>query len=288
VSVLTKTTDSQLKLMAAWKDPPPLPLAWHRRLNAEIPLVRDGKCCAAIVGHQGTGKTFAIGRILESETPSDPDSGSDLLGGGRQPVVLITAASATKPKDGLRLILPALRGWPISVSEDRRLGEAAMVSTIVDEMQSRGVRLLIIDEAQLIETEPLDQVRLIYDECRSRGHAAGILFVGTPRLEDHMSKAGLSGQRVPRPIRAGLVDLEWLVTHAPGLHPLMPQIARDLGADGWKDLLQRINTASGGKMRRLVEVLRFANAVALKQAVLMAEAHIDIGIQVLATDSSRR
>ncbi|TVQ95925.1 MAG: ATP-binding protein [Deltaproteobacteria bacterium] len=287
MSASGNATESQLQLMADWKDPPVIPLSWHRQLNGELELVQQGKCCTAVIGPQGTGKSFALRRAMASAVASASDS-SALWGGDLTSAFYIIAASATHPKDGLRLILPALRGWALTISDDRRMGEAAMVSNIVGQMQLRGVRMLIIDEAQMMDPDPLDQVRLIYDECVSRGHEAGIVFVGTPGLEDRIAATGTLGQRVPRVVRSTLLDFPWVESHSPKLHPLMPQIAEELGTRRWKDLIQRRTTASGGKIRRLVEVLRFANAMALKQKVPMAEVHIDLGVRLLATDSSRQ
>lgn len=277
-----------LDAMAGWDGPPPLSMPWHRFLSVEVGLAREGKCCAALIGQQGVGKTYAVRQVRDAANRTRTELTPDLLGGEPEPVFQMTAATATTAKHGLRQILEGLSRWTMTESDIRRHDPAAMVRRIVDEMEIQSVDLIIIDEAQMLSAEAIDHVRLIYDYSAQIGRRAGIVFVGTPSLGDVLSKASQSGQRVPRPVKAVPFDRGWAEDAVPRMHPLLPGLSETLGKREWSGLLSEMVTVSGGKIRRLVEILRFANQVALQRSEPLTEVHIRAGMRLLATDSAKR
>ena len=136
--------------------------------SAKVAVYLD-LCCAArpvlsaVVGRSGSGKTNAVRQYAASKD------------GEIAYCAMIDAAGDMR--SALRHIAAEIGAW-----SDRTLSALEASGAIEDQLRSRRVSLLVIDESQVLDDAALNCVRCISDRRR-----IGVAFVGDLSLHDRLS-----------------------------------------------------------------------------------------------------
>ena len=167
----------------------------HRELEHQMELCRKGIEDAIVVGPRGVGKTEAVKRFCDrmraGRSATDDRRSVPPAGGG--PVLRSLAghrAQDGSPRPVQGAVRRRRRGWALDSSRP-----PVCRDHIADEVQRRNVRLICIDEAQLIDAANLDLLRQVPDAARSRGHVMGLMLIGNEELRDSLVAIRQMGQR---------------------------------------------------------------------------------------------
>lgn len=169
--------------------------ASHREALAALAYaVNERRGFMTLVGEVGTGKTTLINTLLEQLD--------------RAMVTIQVSHTTVDREELLRIILHQLhaaQGWGVGMGRDPGAGEAARLAELsrielVNEFNSfvtgqfmshRPPPLLIIDEAQNLSVEVLEEVRLLTNLEGPQQKLLQVLLAGQPELEAHLLKPEL-------------------------------------------------------------------------------------------------
>ncbi|AEH45740.1 AAA ATPase [Thermodesulfatator indicus DSM 15286] len=136
-----------------------------------------GEGFLVLTGEPGTGKTLLL-RILLEELPADRE-------------VALILSPTLSPKELLKAILEDLN-IPFSTEESKEQLLRRFKDYLLSLAQEGKTLLLIIDEAQNLPTESLEELRLLSNLETDKKKLVQILLVGQPGLADKLNSKELS------------------------------------------------------------------------------------------------
>jgi general secretion pathway protein A len=141
--------------------------AGHREALAQLQYgVEQGKGFIVLTGEVGTGKTTLLQALLQKLDPS---------------TAVAYVYNSTLPFDGL--LEYALEDWGVATRGMSHAQRLFALNEFLIERRRKGLNtVLIIDEAQNLSTETLEQVRLLSNFETPTAKLLQILLVGQPEL----------------------------------------------------------------------------------------------------------
>lgn len=262
-----------MTVMREWVAPPFLTRNWMDETEVFLPGVMAGTHNLLVVGEQGVGKTEFL-RRLDKEL--NQGKGRDLRSvSTAQPCFYMSAAPSRARRTAMDNLLEQLRGGaPLKTTEKGELSISPLTNRILDELAARGKRLVIIDEANLLTPEDVDVLRLVHDRSKERSHPVGLLLSGTPMLSQIVEESGHQGQRFPHAIHVGPLKKREVRQCIAGFHPVLPEIARDLEEEKWRELIDHCWEVTRGNLRRMSVLVTTAHDLALKMGRPMTAEHL--------------
>ena len=269
--------------------PAPAPLSTEQRRNWRMPFTTpstlralefklrtaaNGTTHVALFGDPGVGKTellkvltVQLEQYLQRELPGSP-----------APVVRMYEASrSTGQKGGLLDMYRELLEMDVP-----RLHNGGTASFYIDVIAKfcieENVRLVAIDEAQLIDAVNLDLIRQVADRAKGLGHPMGLCFSGHPSLRQALASAKMLGQRL-----CSVTDLA-PISHADTLkilrsaHPDLELLATHLSDAQWRALGDRLAIKAGGNLRRIATIIGLANEMAVQKHGPITAPILDVAI----------
>ncbi len=209
---------------------------------------REGLIC--ITGEPGTGKTLLCERFLSE------------IDGGYQPVLL------SRPLES-----------PNGITE--------MLDKNIDASTGK-IPIVIIDEAQDLSAEPLDEIKFLWNRSMANGDPLHIVLVGQPELAEAISSNGPLAQRVGANLSLGRLE--------PG--EILPYLTCRLTKANLAGRVRFTNRAAKFIFRKTRGVPRLVNRIAqlaIERATAKGKSQIDAldiyragsGLPVLKAHSSR-
>jgi DNA transposition AAA+ family ATPase len=251
-----------LDLMKTWTGPRFLKRPWYHLATLRMRDALKGGQNVVIVGDPGTGKTMGVKRVIRTlteEMEGVPEN--SVLEPVDSPIIHFSGSQAQGTKTALMDVLHALRGIAMSNSQKRQYSPMGAVSLIIDEMRERGVRLLCIDEAQMMDKRNAELVRQIPDSGDDVGYPVRLCLVGTAGIKGVLSATGQRGQRFPWEIEVRPLSKKELQESLTGLHPLLLDVQASMSPREWERLLSYLYDRTRGNLRRLASVIQGANSV---------------------------
>lgn len=245
-------------------DIPFLDLKVHAEIDYQVRLAMNGVESSAVIGEKGTGKTEAVRAIcdrIEREELLHP-SGE---GGTRREIFRFLASDATGAKTLLIDLYYAMKGVKLTGAAARSTTPRDLAELLASHCADQHIHLIVVDEAQKVNSHNLDQLREIPDRARVLGHKMGLLLVGNPKLRRTIAASGELGQRFATVITMTTIDRVFINEHLPQLHPELGPLREKLGKEGWAPLDELLERKVNGKLRRLTTIV--ANAAVLSQRV---------------------
>lgn len=149
---------------------------------------------AVITGQIGSGKTTLIQKLL-----SDIDDAIK--------IVRITQSQL----DSLEFLYSVLRGLGVEPKSEKKVPLLDEIRKALDSLRQKGINtLVIVDDAQNLSNQVLEEIRLLSDSEAEHGGSLSIILVGQPELEQRLKQTGLTqlDQRVRLRFRLGPLNKE--------------------------------------------------------------------------------
>ncbi|RSU48331.1 AAA family ATPase [Sphingomonas sp. S-NIH.Pt15_0812] len=234
--------------------------ATHRKAMAYLGYgLAQGEGFIVVTGEVGAGKTTLVGHLLGTIDESRLN-----------PIRIVSTAVA--PEDLLRTVALQLDADPVDLTKAELL---AVIEQGLHAVARSGRRtLLVVDEAQALPLESLEELRML-SNFQAGGYALlQILLLGQPEFRDRLNDgAGLEQ------LRQRIIASHHLEAMEP--HEVASYIAHRLTVVGWtgrpdfsEDSFDALHEASGGIPRRLNQI---ASRVML-HAALTGEEVVDADI----------
>jgi hypothetical protein len=240
-----------------------LQLSIHNELEHQLRLGMQGIEHAVVIGPRGVGKTHSVKWILgELQAEEVERSLADPAYVPRE-VLYYEASRASGTKTVIIDLHEQIFGGGTRAAI-RFHTAASLIDQIVAEVRSRGICLICVDEAQMIEPHNLDLLRQVPDRARALGHPLGLVLVGSEELREKVVAIQQLGQRFSAEIQMPLIDRKTVGPHLTGFHPHLDALKRGLKKSDWSEVEADLFRAARGKFRRLTTVLANANALALR------------------------
>jgi general secretion pathway protein A len=213
------------------------------RLRAAL---ADGEGFLLCTGPAGTGKTLLVHRLLES------------LGTDRRSVFLTNSHFP----DRAALLQACLfdLSLPYQEQSEQEL-RLTLTAHLLDQLTQRGSVVLVIDEAHHLDTDLLEELRLLGNVQAAGRHALQIVLVGLPVLEERLAGPDLAAlsQRLTTRVRLEPLELAEAIDYC--THLL--RLAGPAGVEAVpEEVREAVAGAAAGLPRRLNQILREALRVA--------------------------
>jgi hypothetical protein len=251
---------------APWEEPV-YELPEHARLRYELRGCFEGRSNLIVLGPKGVGKTFIVKKILAEINDARGDALVEAMGAdGSIPTTQVPKAEyymmgeATGRKTAL--VVLARHFLKLETSPLNRKDVNEILDLLADHFTAEGIRLLVVDEFEHMDSNNLDQVRQLIDVTRDREHPFGLCLVGTPEARDDLRKTGEIGQRYTDVVeipKMGTLEVEEAL---PDLHPDLKKLMEDLPAKEWRRLSNSAAIRTNGLLRRLYALVRKADRLA--------------------------
>src|SRR5262249_30495679 len=193
--------------------------------------IDDEEGFAVVTGEAGTGKTLLLHRLLE--TLGEPCR-----------AVFLTNPHWAGRSDLLQAILFDLSLPYLGLGEQEL--RLAVTESCLEHFQDGGKTIIVVDEAQHLSAEHLEELRLLSNLEGKHGKAVQVVLAGLPELAATLDRPGLSAVRQRVAVRAAL-------------EPLSPHQAGDY-------LMHQLRVA-GGRPDRLFSEEAFALLAGAGQGV---------------------
>ena len=145
-----------------------------------------------LTGEPGTGKTLVARKLLE-------DLDEDVR------VVLLTNSHVSRKGDLLQAILFDL-GLPYQGLTEQ-VARLAVTDSCLANYQEGGKTLVVVDEAHLLATDVLEELRLLSNLEGKDGKAVQVLLAALPVIEETLDEPGLAALRQRLTVRSRLEPL---------------------------------------------------------------------------------
>jgi DNA transposition AAA+ family ATPase len=241
---------------------PFLDLKVHAEIDFQMRLAMDGIESSAVIGEKGTGKTEAV-RALSNRIEREEILRPCGEGGAARQIFRFLASDATGAKTLLIDLYYAMTGVKLTGAAARSTTPRDLAELLAAHCAEAPIHLIIVDEAQKVNSHNLDQLREVPDRARERGHCMGILLVGNPQLRRTLAASGELGQRVATVVVMPLVDRDFIREQLPALNADLARLRVELGKKGWAPLEELLERKVDGKIRRLTTIV--ANAEVLSR-----------------------
>ena len=258
-----------------------LRLPVHKVIEHQMRLCMDGVESALVIGPRGAGKTAAVRRLIKDVEAEEVDRLAVNEEYELRRVLYFEASAATGTKTILINVYEQLFGH-FSSSALRFQTAKNLVRQISQQVQTEGIHLICVDEAQMIDPKNLDLLRQIPDAAQANGHPMGLLLVGSEELRDSLSEIKQLGQRFSAEIKMKPLSKKQLEQVLADFHPDLGPLQEKLSKRDWNKLVTELAKIGATKMRRLVTVLKNAHALAAKKGQPIDEKIMYAAIRKLA------
>ena len=277
-----RLTPEEMVELRRWR-PPFLEFPVHKVLEHQFGLCIRGIEDAIVIGPRGTGKTKSVVRACQDVRSTEAERVIEESSYMPREVVYYEACKADGAKTALLDLYREIfhGGSPISA---RSQSPHSLREHIADEAVRRNIRLVCVDEAQLISSENLDMLRQVPDALRARGHMAGLMLVGSEELRDRLRKIKQLGQRFSGEVVFPRADRKTVAPHLTGFHPHLPSLQKSLKAGEWGALEAEIFRAANGSMRRFMRIIENAHELVLRWERRLDAKLVRMAIQKLAAE----
>lgn len=255
-------TEEQVKELQAWSAEF-LQLPVHLELQHQMNLCMQGIEQGFVIGARGAGKTYSVRWLINEIQAAEVERSLSEPGYEPREVLYYEASRATGTKTALIDLYEVIFGY-VSKAASRFHTARSLVEQIAAEMQRRNIALICVDEAQMIDAANLDLLRQVPDVARGMEHSVGLILVGSEELRDSLARIKQLGQRFSGEVRFPRIDRSQIAPLLPAFHPHLGPLKAKLKAKEWNRLENEFFTAVNGNFRRLVTLLRNANALALR------------------------
>jgi type II secretory pathway predicted ATPase ExeA len=264
---------------------PILKLPVHRELEHQMRLGMEGVESTLVLGDLGTSKTESCRRLAEEiEHQELQESFKDSAYVPRR-ILMYESSTADGRKTALVDLCERLAQEELSASARRVHTPTNLVARIAEACRRRAVHLIMIDEAQMISSHNLDQLRQVPDAASRLNHQMGIIYIGTPELRALMVKTQQLGQRVSAEVHFERLTGAQLLALMEGWHPHFKPLAAHLGTKQWKVLVERVEAKSRGSIRRIDRIVRNAHHFALALNRCIDEELLTMAIDKLSDEA---
>jgi type II secretory pathway predicted ATPase ExeA len=227
------------------------PATGHERALARLAGgLADGEGVLLLTGPPGAGKTLLCHRLLEQAAPA---ASAFLVGAARDRAGLLQAVL-------FDLGLP-FEGRP---EQELRL---ALTAKLLETFAAAGPTVLVVDEAQNLGPDLLEELRLLSNLEARGGKAVQIVLSGQPALLDTLRRPALSALRQRLAVRAEAAPL--------GLDEAADYLLHHVRVAGARPEAVLTDEALGALARGCGGVPRLLNQAARQALALAAEAGAD-------------
>ena len=143
-------------------------------------------------------------------------------------------------------------------------------------------RLIVIDEAQLINAQNIDHLRQLNDVAESLNHSLQLVLIGDEGLVPIVAATGQLGERFSHVIKFPSLTPADVAPNLTILHPDLEVLRAGMNAKPWDKLVRDIFRAACGSFRRLTTIIENAHEVARRHGRRIAEGDVRFGIDKLA------
>lgn len=275
-------TPEQAKELREW-NADFLELPVHRTLEHQMQVCMEGIEQAIVIGAPGVGKTYSVRWFIDEIQAAEVER--SLMETGYEPreILYYEASRATGTKTALIDLYEVVFGY-VSKAASRIHTARSLVEQIAIEAQRRNLALICVDEAQMIDPANLDLLRQVPDAARGLEHRLGLLLAGTDELRDSLTAIRQLGQRFSAEVRFPRIDRAQIAPLLAELHPHLGPLKERMKPKEWNRLESELFTAVGGNFRRLVTLLRNANALAVRLSSPVDEKVLRLAISKLASE----
>jgi hypothetical protein len=263
MSKKTVLTATERKELSTW-DPDFLYLPVHGPLQHQMNLCMDGVENAIVIGPRGPGKSYSVKWFKEEIEALEAEEFIQNPDYIPREVLSYQTSTANGTKTALIDLYAKLFGGGMSKAALRFHTAQSLRDQIVDEILRRRISLICIDEAQMISAGNLDLLRQVTDGAADSSHPLGLLLIGNEGLRESLVEIQQLGQRFSAEIRFPPFTQQTVGPHLPGFHPHIARLKDTMGEKEWRRLESDLFAAVRGAFRRLMVILRNANALALR------------------------
>jgi DNA transposition AAA+ family ATPase len=262
--------------------PPFLTLPVHKLLEHQLRLGLRGVESTLMHGPPGVGKTAAVSRYLDGIRRSQM---AEQLATGQLPaeILFYETSKASGPKTVLADIYSLLIRRPISKRSRQDWSPTLYVDQITERVIDDNVRLIIIDEAQMIDAANIDLLRQLPDAAARRGHSLRLFLIGNEGLVRNVRQTGQDGERFTGDVAYPALSPSIVAPHLGSFHPGLGALRDGLEAKAWKALERDLLAAAAGSFRRLTTLIENAHELALARGSAMIERDIRLAIAKIRT-----
>jgi hypothetical protein len=265
---------------ARWQ-PPFLTLPVHAVIRHQIELGLKGTESTLLVGPPGVGKTFSVRTLLKQ---FDRQALTAQLNNQPAPKHFpYETGRAQGTKTALTDLYVRLAGTEVGKRSKQDWTPTDFLEQIVHVAAREKVRLIVIDEAQLINAVNIDHLRQLYDHAAAIGWSLRLFLIGNEELVHNVKQTGQLGERFSNAIRYPSLSPAHVGPHLGGFHHDLPGIQQRLGDKEWTKLLRELFTAAHGSFRRLTTVIENAHELAIRRGTPMTEKDLRLAIDKLVS-----
>lgn len=257
----------------------------HDELEHQLQLGIKGVEHTAVFGDRGVGKSYSIDRFCNRIRNREADAMLDDPTHMPVEVIYYESSPANGPKTGLMDLYQRLFGGDSRVGA-RFQSPTSLRDHIAAEVRRRNVRLICIDEAQMINSDNLDILRQVPDAAlRNEQHVVGMMLIGDENLRDSLVEIRQLGQRFSGQVKFPQISRRELSAHWIGFHPHLTPLKEDLDGTDWRALEGDFFRTVNGSMRRLQRILENANELCLKWNRQLDEFVLRVAVEKIAGEA---
>lgn len=256
-----------------------LQLPVHGLIRHQLELGLKGVESTLLVGPRGAGKSFGVSTMLrefEQKALAAQLEGREV----RQHRFFETGASKGS-KTALMDLYRILSGVETGKRAKQDWTPTQFLNQIVDCAEAERVRLIVIDEAQLINAANIDHLRQLNDIAEKRGSSLRLFLIGNEGLTRTVAETGQLGERFGSVITCPAMSASSVGPHLGGFHHDIPTIQHSLGPKEWAKLEKEMFTAAAGSFRRLATIIENAHEMAIRRGTPMTAEDIRLAIDKL-------
>lgn len=237
----------------------------HALVNYQLRLGLRGVESTLMHGPRGVGKTMAVQHFLERirdeqlKTQIQPQPASTVPAAE---VLFYETSRATGPKTVLTDIYQRLINRPLGKRSKQDWSPTMYIEQITERVIDDRIALIVIDEAQMIDTHNIDLLRQLPDAARRRGHSLRLFLIGNEGLMQNVAATQQTGERFTGQIAFPPLSPSLVAPHLASFHPGIAAMKERLPAKEWRALERELFTAVRGSFRRLCTIIENAHEFA--------------------------
>ena len=241
----------------------------HALVDYQLGLGLRGVESTLMHGPRGVGKTMAVQhfltRIREQQLRAQIQPQAQTQIASRAPaaeVLFYETSRATGPKTVLADIYQRLINRPLGKRSKQDWSPTMYIDQIIERVIDDRIALIVIDEAQMIDTHNIDLLRQLPDAARRRDHSLRLFLIGNEGLTQNVAATQQSGERFTGQIAFPPLLPSLVAPHLASFHPGIAAMKERLPAREWKALERELFTAVRGSFRRLCTIIENAHEFA--------------------------
>lgn len=256
-----------------------LHLPVHGLIRHQLALGLKGVESTLLVGPRGVGKSFGVRMLLRDFEKQA--LAADLEGREVRQHRFFETGQSHGSKTALIDVYSQVARVTIGKRSRQDWTPTQFINQIVERAEADRVRLIVIDEAQLINAANIDHLRQLNDIAEQRGSSLRLFLIGNEALARTVAETGQLGERFASVIKFPALSASNVGPHLGGLHPDIPTIQHTLGAKEWAKLEKQMFAAASGSFRRLATIIENGHEMAIRRGKPMTADDIRLAIDKL-------